>query len=543
MESLPYLLALSCLLPLALIPRRLWRRLRVWTTSLSPTNAVLPRCLAGGLAALMALLPLDLNSIAQQAAAYAALDTTTWGLDGSVTTYDYDANGAVVRKTTTGPRAEVVEFEYDLAGRLVASTTTRNDGGREVIETTRHTLNAQGVRVRTETSTSIDGLPAGTTTNVFIVDTANPTGVSQVLEELPAVGAKPRVSYVLGDAPLAQTRDNGALTTHYLLPDGHRSTRQVADEAGSAIGSFGYDAFGMMLGGNPTSSNPAITKVLHAGETFDGGIGQYHLRARSYDPGTGRFTSVDPVFGDLSLPETLHRYVFGGNDPVNQLDPSGESFIINVGIAVAIFLVIGALMYVGNRPWIGIGGGDWEVFKAFLIYPSCPAWPHVLRGKEPKAAKETARLMRHFQDWYRENQFKMQHWMGGGLYFWAPWACVDHAVQFASYIRSKRNEDPNVPLLTFYRLHIMGQGEASIEYGLLGLVPIVGDFLPGEKGAKHTFLIARKRGLAASSSDDIGINFDSWWYYTFAPNQPTFYGQSGYKDWSMLVYSEYSDLF
>jgi hypothetical protein len=235
--------------------------------------------------------------------------------------------------------------------------------------------------------------------------------------------------------------------------------------------------------------------------------------------------------------------VFGANDPVNHLDPSGESFIHLAGIMAAVFLMAGMAQYLFTRPWIGIGGGDWEVFKAFLLYSRCPAWSHVLWGKEPKAAKETARLMRHFQDWYRANQFKMQHWMGGGVFFWAPWACVDHAVHFADHIRSKRNEDPDVPLLSYYRVHFMGHGEASIEYGLLGLVPILGGFLPGETGAKHTYLIARKRGLPENSPDDIGISFDSWWYYSGAPSMPTFYGESGYKDWSMITYSQYSDLF
>ena len=42
--------------------------------------------------------------------------------------------------------------------------------------------------------------------------------------------------------------------------------------------------------------------------------GLYHFGARYYDPGIGRFTQRDPFGGG---------YVYGSDDPVNRLDPSG----------------------------------------------------------------------------------------------------------------------------------------------------------------------------------------------------------------------------
>jgi outer membrane protein assembly factor BamB len=49
-----------------------------------------------------------------------------------------------------------------------------------------------------------------------------------------------------------------------------------------------------------------------------------YLRARWYDPATGRFLTRDPFPGLASLPQTQHAYVYVGNNPVNLTDPSGR---------------------------------------------------------------------------------------------------------------------------------------------------------------------------------------------------------------------------
>jgi hypothetical protein len=53
----------------------------------------------------------------------------------------------------------------------------------------------------------------------------------------------------------------------------------------------------------------------------------YYLRARYYNPATGRFLSMDPDAGLASDPATLHRYVFTRNNPINMADPTGEADI------------------------------------------------------------------------------------------------------------------------------------------------------------------------------------------------------------------------
>lgn len=522
--TLPYALGLGFLLPALLIPACRWRRLRVLTLDLRPSRALFPRCLAGLLATLTALLPLEFQADALETAG--ALSTDTWGTAGTVTRYEYDANGALIRKATTGARVETVDYAYDLANHLTSVVSAHSEGGHPVVHTERYTYNQSGIRVGAQSTTKVGGVTVAASTNLFLVDMVNPSGVSQVLEELPAAGAAPTVSYVLGDTALSQTRDDGGGTTEYLLPDGHGSNRQVAGAGGDITDSYAYDAFGLMLGGNPTAANASRTRLLYNGEMFEPGTGLYDLRARLYDPGTGRFTSADPFGGRLDKPETLHRYIFGANDPVDQIDPTGElSTFAEVGLAI---IIVSILASIAGNVFSGPGssiGGDWEVFKAKIKYAGCPAWPHVLGSANSKDAKETARLIRHFEDWYRANQYNMQHISGGALAVWAHWACVDHAVNFARYLKSKRNEDPDLPLLTYYRLHVMG------EKGVLGTL---------FGGYGHTFLIARKRGLAATSPDDIGINFDSWYLYSGAPQWRTYYDTAA--DTSD-VYSEFNDLY
>ncbi|MCQ3979335.1 MAG: hypothetical protein DPW09_38435, partial [Anaerolineae bacterium] len=47
------------------------------------------------------------------------------------------------------------------------------------------------------------------------------------------------------------------------------------------------------------------------------------LRARTYNPATGRFLQSDPVMGSPADPRTLHHYAYAFNNPVNYTDASG----------------------------------------------------------------------------------------------------------------------------------------------------------------------------------------------------------------------------
>ena len=63
---------------------------------------------------------------------------------------------------------------------------------------------------------------------------------------------------------------------------------------------------------------------LYRGEQYDSDLGLYYLRARYYNPLTGRFMSRDPYDGFIGIPVTLHKYLYAGSDPVNHVDPRGR---------------------------------------------------------------------------------------------------------------------------------------------------------------------------------------------------------------------------
>ncbi len=58
---------------------------------------------------------------------------------------------------------------------------------------------------------------------------------------------------------------------------------------------------------------------------YDSDLGFYYLRARYYNPLTGRFMSRDPENGEIKVPATLHKYLYAGGDPVNATDPTGKA--------------------------------------------------------------------------------------------------------------------------------------------------------------------------------------------------------------------------
>jgi RHS repeat-associated protein len=69
-----------------------------------------------------------------------------------------------------------------------------------------------------------------------------------------------------------------------------------------------------------------------SGEQFDNDLGLYYLRARYYNPATGRFLSRDPEDGKPNDPQSLHKYLYASGDPVNRIDPSGRGDLIEVSL-------------------------------------------------------------------------------------------------------------------------------------------------------------------------------------------------------------------
>jgi len=53
----------------------------------------------------------------------------------------------------------------------------------------------------------------------------------------------------------------------------------------------------------------------------------FYMQARWYDPGAGRFLSVDPLIRSAATPQSANPYSYTENNPVNGIDPTGESLL------------------------------------------------------------------------------------------------------------------------------------------------------------------------------------------------------------------------
>ena len=250
--------------------------------------------------------------------------------NGVITEYSYDDNDRLL--TENG-----YAYTYDNNGNMLTKS-----GNGEQWQLTYNALNqVTRANINTPQGSSIidyaydhDGIRIGKTVNgtditTYVVDKNRP--YAQVLEEEHLHGGLSAVtSYVYGDGLISRTID-GTLTQYYHA-DGLGSIRGLSDSAGVMTDRYSYDAYGMLSGSSGTSANP----YLYRGEQYDSDLDAYYLRARYYQPGTGRFLTTDPVEGFPTAPMSLHRYIYGNDNPVNMFDPSGELTMQDALIATAI---------------------------------------------------------------------------------------------------------------------------------------------------------------------------------------------------------------
>ena len=307
--------------------------------------------------------PFHLQVMADNAAIYSNLETnqqSIWGATNRKISYTYDKNGALTEKLTevdsSGVDLEKITYAYNLQGRLVRMWTdddtsvTTND-----VDVVDYSYNTDGIRVSKYSFTvAEDDLGTGSeqtnatnqVTTDYLIDPSNHTGYAQVIVETTVTADPPnddivdRTSYVIGHDVIAQAVStdigvNGTPswgTAEYLLYDGHGSTRQLQKADETILEVYAYDAYGVNL----DSSTSSLTSLQYAGEMWDNDAGHYYNRARWYNPANGRFNRVDPFAGFNRDPQSLHKYIYVHNNPINGTDPSGLLQLIDVLSALGI---------------------------------------------------------------------------------------------------------------------------------------------------------------------------------------------------------------
>jgi RHS repeat-associated protein len=101
-------------------------------------------------------------------------------------------------------------------------------------------------------------------------------------------------------------------TPSYMTYMPSDSSWLITNAAGDEIAFYGYDAFGNLAFGTPGSP------FGYAGEYTDPSTGFSNLRARWYETQVGAFTTRDPAFASTDT-----AYIYAGDDPVNETDPTG----------------------------------------------------------------------------------------------------------------------------------------------------------------------------------------------------------------------------
>ncbi|HKQ07906.1 MAG TPA: RHS repeat-associated core domain-containing protein, partial [Blastocatellia bacterium] len=264
----------------------------------------------------------------------------------------YDSNG-----NTIGSAGNT--YQYDSENRLVAlNAGTANE--------VRYIYDGDGNRVAKTAGT---GASAVTTT--YLVDTMNPTGYAQVVEEMTG-GSVQRV-YVLGAMRVSQQQViSGNWAASFYGYDGHGSVRQLMDSSGAVTDTYTYDGFGNLLARTGSTAND----YLYAGEQMDAALGMYYLRARYMNPASGRFWTADSLNGNSFDPLSLHKFLYANGNPVNRRDPSGHESDSLQSLAVA-FLVAGTLLAVAQVTYTTS-----EKVKGRARRPDVNYDPHTDRGPD-----------------------------------------------------------------------------------------------------------------------------------------------------------------
>jgi RHS repeat-associated protein len=120
-------------------------------------------------------------------------------------------------------------------------------------------------------------------------------------------------------------------------------THVITDITGLRVQLVEYDPWGKVV----RSEGTADTTHGFTGQFLDPESGLMYYGGRYYDPVLGRFISPDPFVQSLTNPQTLNRYAYVLNNPVNRIDPTGYfslgkffKFIAPIIVAIVVAIVV-----------------------------------------------------------------------------------------------------------------------------------------------------------------------------------------------------------
>ena len=215
---------------------------------------------------------------------------------GGGNTYTYNSDG---QRTETKPEGAgpTTTYAYNQAGSLTAVERPK-EGMTEKIED-KYTYDGDNLR-QTQTIN-------GTKTNLTW-DTA---------ESIPIILEDETNSYIYGpeNLPIEQISSSGGEPTFYLHHDQQGSTRLLTTTSGEKETAYTYSPYGKATS---ETTGGATTPLQYDAQYTSADTGLIYLRARTYDPNTAQFLTIDPALEITGAP-----YGYGSDDPENHSDPTG----------------------------------------------------------------------------------------------------------------------------------------------------------------------------------------------------------------------------
>ncbi|MEO8435564.1 MAG: PKD domain-containing protein [Pyrinomonadaceae bacterium] len=245
--------------------------------------------------------------------------TSNYDANDRLTSDNYDPNGNTISANGNG-------YAYDFENRLTSLVTPNSSVITFVYD-------GDGNRV--------SKTAAGVTTN-YLIDTNNPTGYAQVVEEIQ--GGVVTKQFTYGHDLISQSScllPSASCQLVFYGYDGHGSVRLLTDATAAVTDTYDYDAFGTLISRTGTTSND----YLYTGEQFDANLGFYYLRARYMNPSNGRFWTSDTFEGITRDPPSLHKYVYANGDCINRVDPSGNATSLAETIQIVQSYAISAVVF------------------------------------------------------------------------------------------------------------------------------------------------------------------------------------------------------
>lgn len=248
-------------------------------------------------------------------------------MGGKVTSFAYDDNGNLVRRTEPkqGKSRRTTSYTWDAANHLIEVADTS--------PVSHFTYDGDGNRVKT------------------VVGANEFNYVWDVLADLPVVlaqhGPAGTTKFVYGLGLICAESPDFLNFYHY---DGLASVIALTNGQGQKNCEYTYDVWG-----NPQVPNGFLVgknSLAFTGQQYDSRTNLLYLRARYYDPTTGRFLTRDPVSGFTSNTQDLNQYAYCYNNPVGLTDPSGRIVWLPViiGVAATIGGVANAIHYWTTTP-------------------------------------------------------------------------------------------------------------------------------------------------------------------------------------------------